>query len=268
MDMDIYNLIVKKHNINEAVATQACADEDADVKHLFGPDTPKLVDYFDPSIIYSFTSVFGPTTLGMEIKKDGRTAQLMYDMIHFGSTARGILQFAGKPDLGPDQYGRLRPGCSEKQEAKKKSNTDDRLNVLANFTINDADGNKETYTENGVEKYYYDENGNWTSKTVKSPEEFEEVAKNSLYANSYPSGHSSGIWSGTMSLIEAMPKKADLLMQCGNRFSMHRTVARYHWNSDTIQGRVLATTINPVVHSCTDYDSRMKKVKKELGTLS
>lgn len=72
------------------------------------------------------------------------------------------------------------PGCSEQQEGCRKSRTDDRLNVLANFLIEDNDGNKMTYEDGGVEKPYYDENGNWTSKVIKSPEEYEDKSKDWL----------------------------------------------------------------------------------------
>jgi len=67
-----------------------------------------------------------------------------------------------------------------------------------------------------------------------SPEEYEEEEKKSLPSNSYPSGHSSGIWGCALTLIELMPERADLIMREANEFAVNRTIARYHWNSDTI----------------------------------
>lgn len=265
VDVDVYNSIVKKFNLPNQDAVQAIADIECGIGHLLGTDKRNICDIENPLISYDFNAVFGESTIGLTIPTDKKVAKLIDDMRSIGSTARGILQFSGRPDLGADEYGRLRPGCSEQQENKKKSDTDDRLNVLCNFTIEDNDGCKETYSDGGTEKYYYDENGNWTSKKVQSQEEFNEVSKNTLYANSYPSGHSSGIWCAAMTLIELMPYKADLIMRAANSFAYNRAIARYHWLSDTIQGRVLATTINPVAHATQDYDKRLEEARKEIN---
>ena len=42
-----------------------------------------------------------------------------------------------------------------------------------------------------------------------------------------------------------------------NAFAMNRTIARYHWTSDTIQGRVLGSAMNAVCHAAKDYDERL-----------
>jgi hypothetical protein len=157
----------------------------------------------------------------------------------------------------------MRPGCDEKCEGRRKSFTDDRLNVLANFWIEDGDGNKETYDKDGYEVPYYDEAGHWTNKSVQSAEEFESQQKDLLYANSYPSGHSSGIWGSASAMMELFPYKADLVMREANWFAVNRTIARYHWNSDTIQGRVLASAQAAVSRATAGYYERFKKAKEE-----
>jgi len=179
-----------------------------------------------------------------------------------GNSARGILQHAS-PSLGHYEYGRLRPGCSEQQEGKRKSDSDDRFNVLSCFVIEDNDGHKASYSGGGMEKYYYDENGNWTDATVQSPEQYEALGKDLLYANSYPSGHAAGIWSAAMTLMELYPQKADLIMRAANDFAVSRTVSRYHWNSDIIQGRVIGSIMNPVCHATSDYNLLLEEARKE-----
>ncbi len=256
IDMDIYNYIVESFNLPNQRAVQAIADEEADMQHLFGTDKRNIGGKYD------FNAVFGESTIGETINPEGVLAEFMTLVQEAGSAARGVLQHADA-SLGHYQYGRLRPGCSEQQECKRKSYTDDRLNVLTCFIIEDNDGHKVSYEEGGLEKYYYDENGNWTNVKVQSIEQYEDVAKDKLYANSYPSGHSSSIWSMALSMIELYPHKADLIMRAANDFAVSRTVARYHWNSDVIQGKIIGSIISPICHATSDYYSLLERARKE-----
>ena len=67
-----------------------------------------------------------------------------------------------------------------------------------------------------------------------------------------------------MMLCEAMPYKADLIMQAANQFAINRTISRYHWTSDTIIGRVLGSIASAMCHATSDYDTLLDNVKKEL----
>ena len=125
------------------------------------------------------------------------------------------------------------------------------------FEIEDGDGSPTGY---------YDENGNWVYMNgIHNPEEFNEKSKSQLYANSYPSGHSAGIIGSAMVLVELFPDKADVILRAANQFAVNRTIARYHWTSDTINGRVLGTATNAVAHASSDYDDMLAKARKELG---
>ena len=86
-----------------------------------------------------------------------------------------------------------------------------------------------------------------------------------LFANSYPSGHSAMGMGAALILMEIMPDRADKILKAANQFAINRTIARYHWNSDTIQGRVLATAQIPVLHAVTNFniDKLINKAKKE-----
>ena len=247
-DMDIHNHIVKTYNLDDQHAVQAIADKDWDNKHMFGDDKTGVHGY-------SFAAVFGQDTIGMTLPTSGIMADFVSLVKHIGGRARSILQHADA-SLGHYEYGRLRPGCSWEQEGKKHSDSDDRLNVLTDWYIEDGDGNPTGY---------YDAKGNWVYPgQVKSPKDYEELQKNTLFANSYPSGHSSGITAAALTLIEICPDKADRILREANGFSVNRTVARYHWNSDTIQGRVIGSAIFPVSHATADWQTQIDKFRAEL----
>ena len=251
VDRLIHEHVVETFNLNNSdevikqMTVQAIADKEQSTNHLYGDN--KTVKEF------SFHPVFGVDTINKKIKTDGATANLTFNVQAISTYFRIILQSKA---VNPVQYGRLRPGCSWEQEKKKNSDTDDRRNVLTNIVIEDNDGQK-------TSSYGYNEDGIWVATPVER-NEYEEHQKNNLGANSYPSGHSSGIWTVAMMLCEAMPYKADLIMQAANQFAINRTISRYHWTSDTINGRVLGSIASAMCHATSDYDTLLNNVKKEL----
>lgn len=249
VDRQIHEMIVEAYNLNQPEhyqeVVQAISDKEAEAKHLFGKNRETKN--------YKFHSVFGEDTIGIELPDEGTLASFAYLVFRTGSSSRGILQSA---TTNPVQYGRLRPGCSWNQEAKKNSSSDDRRNILTNFEIEDGDGSPTGY---------YDANGNWVyMDNIHNPEEYEEYQKNALYANSYPSGHSSGIFCCSMVLMELLPNKADKILKAANQYAVNRTITRYHWTSDTINGRVLGAATNAICHAASDYYDMLNKIKKEL----
>ena len=249
VDRDVHEMVVERYNLDNdefyQETVQAIADKEADKEHLFGPN--RVTDHFH------FHPVFGKNTIEIELDPDGDLGDFVTLALSVSSRSRGIMQGTSTT---PKQYGRLRPGCSWKQEAKKNSSDDDRRNILTNIEIEDGDGSPTGY---------YDKKGNWVYKdAISSPAEFEESQKNALWANSYPSGHSSGIIGGAMVLIELMPERADLILKAANQYAVNRTIARYHWTSDTLNGRVLGTATNAVAHAAKDYDELLAKCKKEI----
>jgi hypothetical protein len=231
MDMMIHEVIVDRSNLPGQLAVQAVADKEWDEHHLYGDDR------HDVGGLYDFNAVFGPETIGMRIEPDGELAKWVAWAKTAGSNARGILQHATAA-YGPIEYGRLRPGCSWEREACKHSQTDDRMNALANFTIEDGDG---------CPTGYYDENGVWVKpQECKSAEEYEEMQKRQLFANSYPSGHSGGITCAAMMLMEVFPMLADKILRAAMAFSLNRTVSRYHWTSDVLQGRLVGSAMSAI----------------------
>lgn len=259
VDKDIREAIIKLYNLDnfeyksttvEQKTVQAIADKDANYNHLFGKE--RNVDG------YTFQPVFTEEDLGCAIYPTlaKELCSMVDDVLHIGSYQRCILQ-GHEDQMYPPQYGRLRPGCSWEREAHRHSDDDNRQNVLVNFPIEENDGNPTGY---------YNKDGDWTNKDgIHSPEEYEDVMKDELWANSYPSGHSAGIMAVVLLLIELLPFKADKLLSAANKFAINRTIARYHWNSDTIQGRILATCISPIIRCCTDFNERLEIIKKYLN---
>lgn len=243
-------MIVENYNLNQPEhfqeTVQAIADKEASKEHLFGKNKETKHYHFHP--------VFGEDTIGIELPYDGILGKFAYLCLQTGSASRGIMQSA---TIIPPQYGRLRPGCSWEQEAKKNSKTDDRRNILTNFEIEDGDGSPTGY---------YDKNGNWVYMNgIHNSKEFEEYQKTHLYANSYPSGHSSGMFCCSMMLMELFPDKADKILKAANQYAVNRTIARYHWTSDTINGRVLGSATNAICHAASDYEELLNKSIKEIN---
>lgn len=251
VDREIHEMVVKDYNLDEAKfyekVVQAIADEEACTYHLFGDNV--TVDN------YKFHPVFGVDTIGRRFNGYGKMADFAFDSLKASSSSRTILQ---SKDVFPKQYGRLRPGCSWSQEGVKNSATDDRRNALCDIDIEDNDGCKDS-SQFG----YYTSKNQWVY-TQAEEDAFCEAQKNSLYANSYPSGHSSGIQGAGMVLMELMPELSDKILRALNQFAVNRTIARYHWNSDTVNGRVLGGATNAVAHAASDYDARLEEARKEL----
>ena len=252
MDRYIHEYIVKTFNLDATDpdihqrVVQAIADKEQSVNHLFGSNK-KVGEY-------EFHPVFGKDTIGKKLKTDGSVANLAWSIQAIATYFRLILQ--NKID-SPAYYGRLRPGCDWTEEKKKNSSTDDRRNILVDITIEDNDGEKESSFG------YYNSDGIWVHTQVER-DKFAEEQKNHLGANSYPSGHSAGIWCVGMMLAELMPDKTDLIMIACNQFAENRTITRFHYKSDTIIGRILGSVANMMCHATTDYSTLLKIAKKEL----
>ena len=257
-DLDIHRFVCETFNLGDTLffqrTVQAIADKEGEMTHLFGET--HTVD--DPRYgMMRFAPVFGRLNIGKTIATDGHIARLCAATQAASNSARGILQTATL--FSPKQYGRLRPGCSWSQEARKHSATHDRLNVLANFYIEDGDG---------CPTGYYDADGRWVHpEQCASPEQYEEMAKNNLYANSYPSGHASGIMGVALALIELMPDKADAILAAAFDFSQSRSITRYHWMSDILNGLVVGCCQYFVSRAASDFSDMLEAADKETQTL-
>lgn len=219
VDKEVYEHVVYNYNLddnrNHQETVQAIADKDGSAYHLF--EGNRKTEH------YTFHPVFGEATIGRYISVETDTAKLCTDAFTIGVMAR-------KPLMLGDYYGRRRPGQTEVDGQSK----DGDFGVLYNLEIDNADGNPTSYNQDGELQYDTDQ-------------------KNSVYANSYPSGHSSGIMACANILMEWMPDEADKILRAANEFANSRIKCRYHNLSDTLIGRLVGTAITSVIRACKDY---------------
>lgn len=249
MDRKIHEYIVENYNLdnekNRQRTVQAIADKEANANHLFGD--------FKTTKHYHFYPVFGKETIGVYISPCGDIANLAELCKYICSWSREPLM---SKDVTPKEYGRLRPGGSWTEECKPNSAFGSPRNVLVDFEIEDGDGSPTGY---------YDGDGKWTHpEIISSEEEFVKYYQKMLYANSYPSGHSAAITGVALVLMEMMPDKSDLILRFMNSFAISRTICRYHWTSDTKNGRIVGAATSAILRAAKDFDERLELAKKEL----
>lgn len=221
---------------------QAIADKEYNLPHLFGK--PRTVDGVSHGKM-TFNPVFGKHNIGIEIPDNGAIAKLC--------EAVGLPCSNNRKSLLNPQYGRRRPGQGNLDPS---ANPIEDQKALVNYAIEEGDG---------VTTGYYNNNGDYIKYDGTHIGDYKTYFQGQLYANSYPSGHSAYIWGVALALIEVMPDRAAQIMKAANQFAINRTIARYHWTSDTIQGRVIGSTLIPVLHAeeNTKLDKLIDKAKTE-----
>ena len=235
IDREIYDYTVESYNLDQPDqekfqrTVQAIADKETSVMHLFGE--PREAD------IYEFNPVFGEHNIGITIDPEGLIGHLMTIVFQLSSASRF-------PLLDGRHYGRLRPG-----QWKSGKET-----ILCNYYIEELDGHSSSY----------DDDGNLLPEGRIGPDRYCDYYEKNLYSAAYPSGHASGIWGVALSLIEVMPDKADKIMEAANLYSDSCVITRYHWNSDVIIGKVVASTIVPVIHATREYEDKVQGAVEEL----
>lgn len=245
-DYKIYQEVVKNYNLAnpdyKQAVIQAIANKETSVYHIFGENKTTSTSN------YTFHPVFGNDTIGKTISTVGSTATAYAKIATIGSKARFAL-------LDGIYYGRRRPGQSE-TEGKSKTGAD---GILVNYEIENNDGSTVGY---------YNSAGNWVEGDMyqSNANDYEKyVLNNTIFANSYPSGHSSQTFAGALFLMELLPSKADLILKAANQYAVDRQITRYHWNSDTIIGRVLGSAMFGVIAGSSDYSSYYNDAKNEVN---
>jgi len=85
------------------------------------------------------------------------------------------------------------------------------------------------------------------------------------YGKSYPSGHSSQVWALAMYLGQMKPSSITEYMRNAYRFSVNRTIARAHWNSDVMYGRMFGTMVLPIINAMSGLQSDYASFKSAMG---
>lgn len=223
-DQEIEDFVVKEYNIDPNSYTN-CPETVQAIADKEGSVHHLLGDPKQTEH-FNWNNVFG-----YNIPDTGKLADLLDDVFTVGVMSR-------KPLMEGACYGRRRPGQSD-IDGKSKDGDE---GVLINYEIEENDGNPTGYNQKGELVYVKDQ-------------------KNSVYANSYPSGHSSGIFASALYLMELEPQEADIRLREANNFAIGRVICRYHHNSDTIIGRVIGAMISACIRATSDYDNRIKEIE-------
>ena len=258
VDYNIHTGITSTYNLTSTIpeiktrTVQAIADKEGCVNHLFGPQRPTS----NYGYIYP---VFGRHNYCSDTDMPTDKTNLN-DMINvLGDIAqkqRKVLQDINiYTRMGETpEYGRRRP-AETTTDGVSKEGVD---GILCNAEIQNADGCPDAY---------YDRNGNYVpiDSSLYVGEGLCDYEHRNIWANSYPSGHSAYIWINALLLMELYPERANRFMAAANTFAISRTIARYHYTSDTIIGRIIGTVMSAMCHAASDYDSRLAAIKGELN---
>lgn len=81
---------------------------------------------------------------------------------------------------------------------------------------------------------------------------------------SYPSSHAAIGWVWALVLSEIAPDRADATLARGLAFGHSRIVCNVHWNSDVVEGRILAAAIVARLHAEPAFRADLDLVKAEI----
>lgn len=206
---------------------QAIANKEYRVQHLFGDNRTVIDPQYGEM---TFSPVFGETTIGIKISDKGAIATL--------ADAVGMACSNSRKPLLNAEYGRRRPGQGESDPSPANEPI---CRALVNEPIENGDGHS-----TGA----YDKSGDYVFDDGTHVGNYVTYYQWQLYANSYPSGHSTLIIGVTLSLIEVMPLRTDRLMQAMGWFRLSRCLTRYHHLSDTTIGLLCGILFMPILRAC------------------
>lgn len=224
----------KQNRLVNAVATITCTRE-----YMFGE--PKHVnmynEYIDGYLRYTFEEdEDGDYTI------DGPFSNLAGIHKQFESSISNILDIADNsrfPTQDPN-YGRCRPGCARTREGGE---------------LNPIHGSKEN------ELY----NISIAALVADSEEERERILQEDGWAadspRSYVSGHSAQIVAMSLILSQLDPDNMFDYMKKSYDYSVNRSIARFHWMSDIIYGRLFGTMIVPIIRAMDGMQEVLSNMK-------
>lgn len=84
---------------------------------------------------------------------------------------------------------------------------------------------------------------------------------------SYPSGHAAIGWAWALILSEIAPEKADEILARGRAFGESRIVCNVHWQSDVVEGRVVAAGTVARLHADPAFRADLEAAKGEIARI-
>jgi acid phosphatase (class A) len=82
---------------------------------------------------------------------------------------------------------------------------------------------------------------------------------------SYPSGHAAIGWAWALILAEAEPARADAILARGRSFGESRLVCNVHWQSDILEGRLLAAAVVSQLHTVDEFRRDIEAARQEIA---
>jgi len=84
-------------------------------------------------------------------------------------------------------------------------------------------------------------------------------------SGSYPSGHSTGGWAWALVLAELVPTRTDAILQRGRDYGDSRVICGFHYPSDVVAGRIIASAAIARLHADHDFRNDMEAARRELA---
>lgn len=279
VDEQIDSIVTSNYNLSAndtdlARTVQAIADDDDSILQMLGGITYYKYNASSPLNSFtlgtpsdnmgSFHGTFNKNVIGKDLSSllsdsSGNETALRYfysGVSYLGGHSRQTI-------LDP-QYGRRRPGQGEGDALYNgstlvltstprclcNSGCNTNLNYLNDGSIERLIGGG---TKNDPRHYYADINGNgqWDSSEpyINDGGGGSTNPCAGLHASTYPSGHSSEVWTVAMFLMQMIPSKYKEIYKAAYDYTVSRTIVRAHWNSDTMYGKLVATTMTPIINA-------------------
>jgi acid phosphatase (class A) len=84
---------------------------------------------------------------------------------------------------------------------------------------------------------------------------------------SYPSGHSAIGWAFGLVLSEVAPEQANAILARGRAFGQSRIVCNVHWQSDVLEGQMVASAVVARMHAEPAFRNDIEAARAEVAAL-
>lgn len=84
---------------------------------------------------------------------------------------------------------------------------------------------------------------------------------------SYPSGHTTAVWTAGLALSAAMPEKAAAILDRAYRAGENRWICGHHWKSDVEAGRALAAAVYARLSADIAFQAQLAAAREEIARL-
>ncbi len=82
---------------------------------------------------------------------------------------------------------------------------------------------------------------------------------------SYPSGHTTAVWTVGLALSAAIPEKAGAILDRAYRAGDNRWICGHHWKSDVDAGRALASATYAKLSADPDFQAKLRAAREEFA---